>query len=400
MLPRLVSSASCLLAVSTLPAQFVNRATWLGLQGEGVRRDFRQGGEYHLDRFSYVVPPPWWQRGLPRFGDRAAWALGSTSTSQFTIEGALDVRRDLGGGFGFGYHVLQSENRDTRFLRSAIELEYGTGAPQAVFVQSELFAEKGAIDASVGAWLFRRGDEALRVMATAVDAAAGKDAAVEHERAPWALMASGGFGDPDRRRFAFEIGWQLPFEVRDVGRGERLAMSRCIASADVHQRLGVRDWLVGAVELEWTDKALRPDAGPGPGTEDFARDFRQLRLEWWRDDTTPWSLGVLHTGQREDGLRPFAPADDFRTRREEWFGVVRARLPVDGRLSFEPQVLAGHVDYRVQDPGDRRRSRFEGKVSWNTRWDFSPRAALVVVVSAQLDEAAFGGGGADFVVRV
>ena len=58
------------LLAAPVTAQFVNRATWLGVDEEGVRRNFAQGTEYFLDRFSYVVTAPWWERSLPTFGSR------------------------------------------------------------------------------------------------------------------------------------------------------------------------------------------------------------------------------------------------------------------------------------------------------------------------------------------
>lgn len=56
MRPRshLVPATLAVVAASAagLPAQFLNRAAWLGSDEEGVRRDFAQGTEYFLDRFS------------------------------------------------------------------------------------------------------------------------------------------------------------------------------------------------------------------------------------------------------------------------------------------------------------------------------------------------------------
>lgn len=383
-----------------LRAQFVNRAVWLGAADEGVRRDFAQGTEYFLDRFSYVVVAPWWERDLPTFGNRVDYRLGSTSGTQFTVEGAIDHAIALGDEFTFRYHVLQGENRDVRFLRNAVELERSLGDSSAVFVQGEVFAEKSVIDVSAGAWLFRRDDDALRVMLTAVDWTAEKSREFEYERAPYATMISGAFGDPATHRLRFELGGQLPLEQRDLASDDRFALRRWIGSATSHLRLAQRDVLVTALEHESTAKRFRPGDPSSLSTEDFDREFVQARVEWWRDGSIPWSLGALHTRHDEAGLRPDDPASDLRTRRREWFGVLRVRLRAGERLSFEPQAFAGVVDDEFRDGvGARDENRFEGKLAWNTRWDFSPTVALAAIVSFQLDEPAFGGGGAQFQAR-
>lgn len=392
-----------LAALTTAPAaaQYLNRAAWLGIEEEGIRRDFSQGSEYFLDRFSYVSLPPWMERGLPRFADGIDYRMGSVTTSDFTIEGSIDKTLALGDGFGFGYHVLQSETRDARFLRNAIEFDYALGDETAVFVQTEMFADKDLIDVSAGAWLLRREQQALRAMVTAVDAPSEKSDSVDYLQRPVALMLAGVFGDPERQRLAFELAGQLPFDVRDVATGDEFSLQRWIGSCTWHLRVADRDWIVAGAEVEWTEKQLDPATVGDPRTEDFDRDFGQVRLEWWRDEErTPWSIGVLHTWQREDGRRPFDPASSPFVRRSELFALARMHLPVGERLSFEPQLLAGHVDLRVRDGGPGLDvDRFEGKLSWYTRYDFSPRVSFTVGVSAQLDRAAFGGGGAWFVAR-
>lgn len=392
--------ALCLLA-STATAQFVNRATWLGSEEEGVRRNFTQGSEYFLDRFGYVVVAPWMDRGLRRFGNRADIRFGSTSRTQFTVEGQFDHRIDLGDGFAFRYHVLQSENRDTRYLRNELAVEYAIGDRTAVFAQGSLFADKSLIDVSVGAWLFRHRDNALRVMLTAVDApSARKSRIVDYTEAPYAAMVSGAFGDTDSHRVVFEVAGQLPFEQRELADDDRLSMQRWIGNVQSHLRLAERDVLVTALESEWTDKQFRPAAAGSALFEDFDRTFHQVRAEWWRDTDAPWSIGLLHTWHDEDGLRPNDPASNLRTRRRETFGIVRLQWRIDAKLSFEPQLFAGVVDDRVREGVDEQREHgFEGKINWNTRWDFSPDISLALVVGTQLDELAFGGGGAQFVAR-
>jgi hypothetical protein len=396
-LARLLVPALC---TGALTAQFVNRAAWLGTEEEGVRRNFEQGTEYFLDRFSYVVAPPWWDPGLTRFDERIDLRFGSTSATQFTVEGQLDQAIELGDGFAFRYHVLQSENRDTRYLRNELALEYALGDETALFAQGSLFADKSLIDVSLGAWLLRRDDEALRVMLTAVDFATDKSDVVTYESAPWAAMVSGAFGDTESHRIAFELGAQLPFEVRELGDGDRLELQRWIGSAQSHLRLAERSVLVTAIESEWTAKQLRGTAAGNPLDEDFDRTFHQARVEWWQDAAQPWSIGVLHTWHEEDGRRPNAPANDLRTRRREWFGILRTRFEVDEKLSFEPQLFAGNIRDSFRDGMQARdEDRFEGKIAWNARWDFSPDITLALIVSTQIDELAFGGGGAQFVAR-
>lgn len=397
---RLPSLAVPFLLAAPTTAQFVNRAVWLGFEEEGVRRNFAQGTEYFLDRFSYVVVAPWWERGLPNFGNRVDYRLGSTSGSQFTVEGAIDHAVPLGDGLQFRYHVLQGENRDTRFVRNAVALEYALGETTAVFAQGELFAEKSLIDVSVGAWLFRRDDDALRIMLTAVDWTSEKSRTVEYERAPYAAMVSGAFGDVASHRLRFEVGAQLPFEVRELADGDRLEMQRYLGSATSHLRLAERDTLVTAVEMEWTDKQFVPTSGADPFAEAFERTFLQARMEWWRDAVVPWSIGVLYTHHDEDGLRANDPGASLRTRRREWFGILRTEWRLGEQLAFEPQLYAGLVDDEFRDGVETRdERRFEGKLAWNTRWDFSDSVSLAVIVSVQVDEPAFGGGGAQFVAR-
>lgn len=390
----------CAWPAAALPAQFLNRAAFGGVDGEGFRRDFPLGNEYFLDRFSYVVPPPWWRRGLPWFGDRFEYRLGSTSSTQFTLEGAYDQRFALDETAGIGVHLLHSENRDWRFLRQAVELDLITSASTGLFVQAEPSAEKAEIDVSAGAWLWRHGDEGLRLLWTGVDLTAEKSRSFEYRRAAHAVMLTGAHGRGDDWRITWELGGQLPMEVEELATRESLRLWRWIGSAEAHWRVADRDWVVAAAELEVTQKQLRPAVLGGAATEDFDRGFRQFRLEYWRDEPDrPWSVGVLHTAMAEDALRPFDPAGGQRGRRQEWFGIARLQLPIDGRLSFEPQLFAGYVSNREDGAERLRHQRFEGKAAWNLRWDFSPNTTLVLVVSTQLDQLAFGGGGAQFSMR-
>jgi hypothetical protein len=379
-------------------AQFVNRAVWLGFDEEGVRPEFRQGREYYLDRLSYVVPPPWADLELRWFDDGARYAFGSVSAREFTFEGRIDHHVPLGDGVAFHYHVLQSEHRDARFDTTAIGLELQLDAERTLFVQGTPFADKSQIDVSVGAFWWRRPHAALRTMLTLVDAPADKSEVVDYERAPYGLHAAGAFGSPERLRVAFELGTQLPMRAVRLADGARFDLQRTIGIGELRAPLGERDRLLLAAEAESTDKRLRPAAAGDPLREHFDREFHQLRLEWWRDTARPWSIGVVHTRLDEHGRRPNDPDRDLRTKRREWFGVLRRRYPIDERLFFEPQLFAGQVGYEFRDGVLLRdQARFEGKAAWNVGWEFSPRASLVLVVSTQLDELAFGGGGAQFV---
>ena len=395
-----VLAALNVLLATCVSAQFLNRALWLGADEEGVRRNFRQGQEYYMDRASYVVAPPWWDPGLQRFGNEVQMRIGSVTSSEFTLENHLNHAIALGDNFTFRYHYLQSENRDTRFLRNAVGLEYAVSDATALFVQGTPFADKSLIDISVGAWLWRSDEQALRVMLTQVDAPSDKSNAFAYERAPLGVHVAGMFGQRDSYRIAFELGAQLPFESRRLDDGDRFEMQRYIGSIDAHLRLSSRDWLVTSLESEYTDKQRNPSPLSSPLREDFDREFLQARVEWWRDDATPWSIGLMHTRLREHGQRPSDPANNLRTDRSEWMAIARTQLRVDDKLSFEPQLLAGNVRSLFRDGiVDERLRGFEGKIAWNTRWDFSPQISLAIIVTAQLDELAFGGDGAQFVAR-
>ncbi|MCR9246550.1 MAG: hypothetical protein NXI31_16070 [bacterium] len=375
--------------------QFINRAAWLGIEEEGIQPGFRRGPEYYLDRMSYVVLPPWWRRGLPLFQDQVYYRVGSVTGREFTIEGGFDHAIDLGQDVTFRYHLLQAENRDARFLRNTVELELPTGETSALFAGGELFQDKSVIDASFGAWLFRENEQALRVMVTAVDAPSNKSQRVEYRTDPWAIMLSGAFGDPESHRIVFDFGAQLPLVMRDLMDGSRFEMQRWIGSFETHLRLGERDWLVLGGEIEWTDKTRR-DVDPAR----FRRDFRDLRVEWWRDGEIPWSVGIAHFHETEDDRRPGGAASSMRMRRDEWFGIGRIQMPVADRWFFEPQVFAGNVR-RFERGGMSPEyvDRFEGKVAFNARYDFSERATISFIVSTQLDAPEFGGGGVQFVAR-
>lgn len=398
---QLLAAGAAALLADGAEAQHMNRAVWLGFEEEGVRRDFRQGTEYFLDRMSYVVAPPWHDPDLSIWGNQVRYAFGSVTSSEFTFEGRVDHEFELGDGVGFHYHVLQSEHRDTRFLRNAIGLSYQLDETSALFAQGTPFGDKSLIDVSVGGWLWRRDDDGLRAMVTLVDAPSDKSEVTEFESAPYGLHVAGAFGERDDLRVSFDVGAQLPFRARRLEDDAVLDFERYLAAGEARLRLARRDWLVCAVDAEYTDKRLAPAMADDPLREHFHRTFAQLRAEWYRDDgRNPWSIGVVHTMHDESGLRPNDASADLRTRRREWFGVARVQLPIDGRLSLEPQLFAGHVQDRYRDGlDDRDRSRFEGKIAWNARWDFSERAHLVLIVSTQLDELAFGGGGAQFVAR-
>lgn len=381
-------------------AQFLNRAVWLGVDEEEFRRNFDQGTEYFLDRMSYVIAPPWWDRGLSRFDNEAQYRFGSVTGSEFSIDANLDHQVELGDGASFRYHFLQGETRDARFVRNVVALEYATSASTAVFAQGTPLADKSLIDVSVGAWLLREDDQALRVMLTLVDAPSEKSRILEYDRAPYGLHVAGTFGSPDSHRIAFEIGAQLPFELQRLDNPLRLEMQRYIGTVETQLRLGARDWLSCSLESEHTEKKLLRFDMTAPLLEDFDRTFHQARVEWWRDGPMPWSIGVVHTYLSEDGRRPDSLSSSPRTQRREWLGVARMQLPISDKFSFEPQLLAGNVRNFTSDGIlFRNVDRFEGKIAWNARWDFSANVTLALVVTTQLDEMAFGGGGCQFVAR-
>ncbi|MFK7740841.1 MAG: hypothetical protein AB8H80_11015 [Planctomycetota bacterium] len=402
---RNTAGAVCtLLALTTVGrtayAQHLNRAVWLGFEEEGVRRNFSQGTEYFLDRFSYVVTPPWHDRGLQLWGNQVRYAVGSVTSRDFTFEGRIDHSLQLGDGVAFDYHVLQGEHRDARFVRNAIGLRYALDDETQLIAQGTPFADKGNIDISFGGFFFRDGDDGLRALLTLVDAPSEKSRTTDYLQAPYGLQLAGAFGDKNDLRVAFDVGAQLPMRAQRLADEAQLDFERYIATAEVRQKLGENASLVGAVEAEYTDKTLAPAMANDPLREHFHRTFVQARAEYWHDGSTPWSVGLLHTYHRESGLRPNDPAMDLRTNRREWFGIARMHLRMDDKLSFEPQLFAGHVQDAFRDGLETRdRSRFEGKLAWNTRWDFSENAFLVIIVTAQLDELAFGGGGAQFVAR-
>lgn len=388
------------LTTGPLLAQFLNRAVWLGLDEEGVRRNFAQGTEYYLDRMSYVDLAPWWDRGLLRFGNQVGYRLGSVSSTDFTIEGHLNQQVDLGEGLSFRYHYLQSEHRDARFVRNAIALEYATSERTAWFVQATPFADKERIDVSIGTWLYRERDDGIRLMVTMVDAPSEKSRQFEFARDPIGLHLAATFGDRDSHRIAVELGSQMPFELRRLEDLRTFEMQRHIATVTTHLRLGDRDWLVGHLESEVTQKSLRGLTSEDSTAEEFGRTFHQARIEWFRDCETPWSVGLVHTYQSEHGRRPNDAANNLRSQRREWFGIARVQLPVSERFSFEPQLLAGNVKNSFFDGVSAADDdQFEGKIAWNVRWDFNANVSLSIIVSTQLDELAFGGGGAQFVAR-
>ncbi len=395
--------AAALLLAAPAPAQFVNRAVWLGFDGEGVRRQFRQGTEYWLDRTSYVSLPPWWDADLDPWGDRVDYRFGSVSAREFTVDGTLDHHLPLADGFRFRYHLHQGEHRDARYLTNAVALEADLSARTALFAQGEILADKSAADLSVGAWFCRTERSALRLMVTAVDFADAKSLRAEHDVDPYAVQFAGVLGEREGDRVTWELAAQLPFRARDLQDQAAFGMERWLGRVQGRLRLDGDDWLVAAGEAEWTVKDLRPDQAGSPLREDFHRSFQQVRVEWWRQvRPLEWSVGLQATHQDEVGRRPFDPAADLGIRRQEWLLLARTRLPAGEHLSFEPQVFLGVVDLdELAGTGAPAHSRtsFEGKLAWNARWEFRPGTALALVVSLQLDEPAFGGGGAQFVAR-
>jgi hypothetical protein len=325
------------------------------------------GPEYVLDRFGYVVRPPWRDRDLALFASGVGYDLGSVTGSEFTIEGRFAQTADLGSGVAFRYLALQSEHRDTRFLRNTVELECrgeGGGGGVAPFVQAELFAEKESIDASLGAWLARTDDAEVRAMVTLVDAPNGKSERIDVEVDPIGVLLSGACGRRGAHRVAFELAGQLPFRVRDLDEGARLGMYRWLLAGQARAAVGAEDWLIAAAELEWTDKDYRPDAAGDPREEEFGRDYQQVRLEWWRDvEPVPWSVGVVFTHMDELGRRPNDPANSLAIRRQEWMAVGRLQWPTAACRSNRRCSRARSHSPRTPAAALRRSDRTPSKAS-------------------------------------
>jgi hypothetical protein len=392
-----------LLLPTLVQAQFLNRAVWLGRGNEFVRRDYEQGVEYFLDRFSYVDLPPWWRPlTLDPFGDRLMLTGGSVSTSDLTIEAIGNFGVELGDGFTARLNYLQSENQTTQFQRVGAGIDMPIAEPTSLFVQLEGTPNKSRADISFGAELFRDRYQAHRVMVTLVDFASRKSSDFSYDEDPYALMAAGFFGDPDSFELAYEIGAQLPFEERELATNDVFRMHRTIGSLMARLRLSKLDRLVLGYDGEWTIKKLSTADPSSPTAEDYDVSLHRLRAEWWRsrESGIETSFGGYWLYLAEDGDRPADPASDLYTRRKELMAFARTRFPLSDAWSTEPYVIGGLVDLLqvdgTGDLGDEAFDGFQGKWGVPVQYHFSERAALRIDLSLQLDELGFGGGGVQF----
>lgn len=398
MRPLLLVSAVAAL-VPAAAGQVLNRAVWLGSESEGVRRDYKQGVEYFVDRASYVDLPPWWRPELDPFADGLSVASGSVSSSRLTTEGVGNLNPDLGAGFSARIAYLQSENQSTQFERIGFGLEKRLSDPTALFLLLEGTQDKSRADLSFGAELFRSAHGAHRVTFTIVDFPWRKSDDFEYETAPYGLLFAGFGGDPDGLQIAYELGFQLPFEERATVTGDVFRMHRSIGSLEARLRIAERHRLVLGFDGELTAKRLSTVDPAASNREDLDTDLERVRLEWWRrgDDGRELSIGASWLHLRTDGIRPNAPAEDLEVRRTEAMLFARARFGIGGSWATEPYVLGGLVRYdeRIGDgaPGTERFHGFQGKWGVPFRYAFSDSASIRFDVSFQLDELAFGGGG-------
>lgn len=396
-------------------AQFVNRAVFLGLDSEGLRRNYEQNASYFMDRDSYVRLPPWALATLDPFVPGVRYRFGSVSGREFTVEGRGRFELPLGDGddrgestgrgdrWRFTYDVLQSETQDTRFLRNALGFEHDLDASTALVAQGEVFAEKPQIDVSFGAHLWRGDRSGVRVLFTAVDAPNDKSDTSEYLSDPYGWMASGYFATQDRgSEVSFELAGQLPLRVREPVSGSELELHRHLGTIRARHSLGGRQWLDLQLEGEWTEKDFSA-AAIGP-VEAFERRGYRLATEWWTDfggDGIAAAYGVSFLSLDAEGRQRVDPAAGYALDRREVFATARGLIPLAEHWSLEPFLQAGHVRFREAFGNASRRSEdeFRGKLSANVRYRFSDRAFLTFIVSAELHEPGFGGGGAQFVAR-
>jgi hypothetical protein len=400
--PIRLSLAAATLAAAA-PAQYLNRALWLGSDEESVRRDYRQGPEYFLDRTSYVDLGPWHRSSLDPFGGRLSFAAGSVSSSRLTVEAVGNLAVDLGAGFAARLAYLQSENQTTQYERVGFGLEHAIHDDLTLFLLLEGGPDKSRSDFSFGAQLFRGEAGAHRVTFTAVDAAWRKGDDFVYDQAPYGLMFSGFVGRPGDLELGYEIGLQLPFVERDEASSDTLRMRRAIGSLEARLPIGLRDRLILGLDGERTAKELRTADPTGAAREDLDTGLGRVRLEWWRsfEDGAELALGSSLLRLRNDGVRPNAPAEDLDEDRSEWMLFARGRLALGGAWSMEPYLIGGLVRYeeRVGGIAGTSADGFEGKWGLPVAFAFSERAWIRFDLSFQLDELAFGGGGVQFQAR-
>jgi hypothetical protein len=401
---RPLSLPACLaLLASTADAQFINRALWLGDDREGFQRDYRQDEEYFLDRAAYVDPAPW--RAIDPaqlFANRLSAAAGSVSSDELTVEANADVRAELGRGVTGRFHYLQSEHQSARFERFAFGLDAALWRSAALFAQVEGTADKSRADLALGLALSAGERSAHRLSLSLVDFPQGKSDEFDYVHQPYGLGLAGFVSDGAGRALLYELGFQAPFEQRDLETDERFEMQRTIGSIEVRAPLGERERLVLGLDGELTGKTLEPgSAATSPQSADI--DKTRLRAEWWRSGEAgrEFALGASYLYLDEDYGDAGDPGEAGRTRREELMLLARARFPLGGAWSLEPYVLGGRVDLETEGTqaeldGDDFLG-FQGKCGAPLRFDFSEFASLRVDLSLELDELAFGGGAVQLV---
>ncbi len=379
-------------------AQFINRAVYLGPGEEGVRRDFDQNEEYFLNRFSYMHPP-WWVENLDPFLDGVDYALGSVTNTEFTIEGTTNFTARVGRKFFFRFHELQSENQDTRFTRTALELGYDVSKSFSVFFMGEGGAEKEKDDASFGCYFHPSPSHGSRFMVTLPDIHSQRShKGFFYPRKPVGLMWSGWFGRAGGSQLRFEIDSQLPFEMRELDDGYALEMTRNLGSMEGRLRVGRSDFLVTALDFEYTHKHFSPDAAKSPDLEHLNRKTYGVREEWWRrfPGGHEFSIGGSFLFKDELGRRPFDPGETLTTKRREWFGFARGRYRLNEWLALEPDVYAGHVQVdefnRPWKAGNQHFHGFQGKAGAGLAFKLGQDAWLYAQPTFELDRPQFGGG--------
>lgn len=397
--PAVVLAALGALLPARAAAQYLNRATWLGREVEGLRRDFDQGPEYYLDRTAYCDLPAWVVgRDLDPFGDRLVATGGSVSTSRLTVETVANFGVPLDADDTVArLHYLQSEHQTAQYQRTALGLERRLSEAAAAFFQLEGTPDKSRSDLSLGMQLGRGADGGHRLTVTAVDFASRKSDDFDHPQQPVALLLSGFADDPEGFGLAYELGVQLPMTERWLDTGETFELDRTIGALLLRWRLGPADSLLLRGEGELTHKELS-DAASGGLLERGYAELQRLRFEWWREAGCGrhLALGGTWLHLRTDAVRPADPGADLAERRTEAMLSGTARVPLDDHWALEPYVLAGLVRYDRRGAAGQRFDGFQGRLGMPVCYVFSQRASLRVDVALQLDEAAFAGGGVQF----
>ncbi|MEM6676164.1 MAG: hypothetical protein AAF726_25170 [Planctomycetota bacterium] len=401
--PRAAALVLAAVLTPSASAQLLNRATWLGSEEEGFRRDYRQDAEYFIDRAGYVDLPPWWREDgaggpLDPFASRVSIAAGSVSSDDLTLETTTQLALALGKGATFRAQHLSTENQTTRFQRFGIGLDVAVTDETALFAQLEGGGDKERADLSLGAEFFRTERSAHRLMLTLVDFSDGKTDVFEYASSAYGLMLSGFTGAADEVQFVYDVSAQLPFEERELATGTLFEMERAIGLAELRIPIGARDRWIVAFDGELTSKENRPLDRFDPEREDGDVTRARLRTEWWRRSENGYdtTLGFWLHHLDEDYVRPNDLRQSRRVRRREAILTGRMRVPLSDSWTLEPYLFTGYVDLEDATGGidaDLDFGSFQGKIGAPILFRFSDAAFLRLDLSFQLDEFAFGGGG-------